>query len=191
MWSSSRSVAERRRRRLLGWPALALALGMLGLEASASSALPNDMPAAGEATLRFLGMQVYHARLWADADFTPERLGEQPLTLELEYLRAFRGKAIAERSIVEMRRAGSFTEEQAQRWNEAMQRLFPDVRAGDRLTGVLQPGRGAEFHHNGRLLGRIDDPTFARLFFSIWLGPNTSEPGLRRQLLARWLDAPR
>lgn len=191
MWSSSRSVAERPRRRLPGWPALALALSLLGFEASASSPLPNGMPAAGEATLRFLGMQVYHARLWADADFTPEQLGEQPLTLELEYLRAFRGKAIAERSIVEMRRAGSFTEEQAQRWNEAMQRLFPDVRAGDRLTGVLQPGRGAEFHHNGRLLGRIDDPTFARLFFSIWLGPNTSEPGLRRQLLARWLDAPR
>lgn len=149
-------------------------------------ALPDGVK-SGEATLRFLGLQIYNARLWTPEPFEVSRLGEQPLVLELEYLRNFRAALIAERSIVEMRRAGSFTEEQARRWNAEMQRVFPDVKAGDRLTGIHQPGVGAAFLHNNQPVGTIQDTEFSRLFFSIWLGPETSEPNMRRQLLARWL----
>lgn len=63
--------------------------------------------------------------------------------------------------------------------------LFPDVKSGDSITGVNQPGKGALFLSNGRVLGEISDPEFARLFFGIWLAPQTSEPQLRRNLLAR------
>ncbi len=144
---------------------------------------------SGEATLRFLGLQVYKARLWTSESFEVSRLGQQPLVLELEYLRGFRASAIADRSIVEMRRAGSLTDEQARRWNAEMQRVFPDVRAGDRLTGINKPGVGAVFLFNDQPVGTIADTEFARLFFSIWLGPSTSEPSIRRQLLARWLNS--
>lgn len=150
-------------------------------------ALPDGVK-SGEATLRFLGLQIYNARLWTPAPFDVSQLAAQPLVLELEYLRTFRAAAIADRSLVEMRRAGTFTDEQARRWNAAMQRVFPDVKAGDRLTGIHQPGVGAAFLHNDRPVGTIEDPEFARLFFSIWLGPETSEPNMRRQLLARWLS---
>lgn len=149
-------------------------------------ALPDGVK-SGQATLRFLGLQIYKARLWTPQAFEVARLGDQPLVLELEYLRTFRAAAIADRSIAEMRRAGSFTDEQAQRWNAEMQRVFPDVKSGDRLAGIHQPGIGAAFLHNDRPVGTIEDPEFARLFFSIWLGPETSEPSMRRQLLARWL----
>ncbi len=190
MWSSSPSLAERRRPALLGL-ITALALALPPTAGHTSNTPLSNGELAGEATLRFLGLQVYRARLWAPPGFDPNRLGEQALALELEYLRAFKGTAIAERSIVEMRRAGPFTDQQASAWQTAMQNIFPDVRPGDRITGIHRPGQGAEFLHNDRPAGRIDDAEFARLFFSIWLGPNTSEPALRRQLLARWIDAPR
>ena len=64
-----------------------------------------------------------------------------------------------------------------------MTRLFPDVRAGDRITGVHRPGTGARFFVNGRLQGELPDADFARLFFGIWLSPRTSEPALREALL--------
>jgi hypothetical protein len=37
---------------------------------------------------------------------------------------------------------------------------------------------------NGQPAGEIRDPEFARLFFGIWLSPRTSEPAMRRALLA-------
>ena len=66
-----------------------------------------------------------------------------------------------------------------------MTRLFPDVEAGDRITGVQRPGEGARFYFNAALRGEVPDAEFARRFFGIWLAPQTSEPALREALLAR------
>ncbi len=66
-----------------------------------------------------------------------------------------------------------------------MRRLFPDVAEGDALSGEHQPGVGARFARNGRPLGEVADPGFSRAFFSIWLDPRTSEPGLRAALLGQ------
>ena len=82
-----------------------------------------------------------------------------------------------------MQRAGGFSEAQGLAWLAQMQRLFPDVKAGDRLVGLHEPGQGARFWHNGQALGRVDDAAFARLFFGIWLAPTTSEPEMRLALL--------
>ncbi len=116
-------------------------------------------------------------------DFDAARLTRQRYMLELKYARAFRGSDIAQRSLEEMRRIGSFSEAQGQRWLQAMQRAFPDVGPGDRLTGVHEPGRGATFYANGRLSGEVADPAFAQLFFGIWLSEQTSAPQLRLALL--------
>ena len=137
----------------------------------------------GQATLRYWGMRVYQARLWTQPDFRADKLTEQPMALELQYMLDLSGSAIAERSLQEMRRAGPISPAQAERWLSAMQRLFPDVKAGERLTGVLQPGQGVGFWHNDRPIGQLADAEFARLFFGIWLAPTTSEPDMRQALL--------
>lgn len=137
----------------------------------------------GQGRLRFFGLHVYDARLWTAPGFAPERWAEAPLALELEYARTLYGKAIAERSVDEMRRQGEISGERAERWLAEMARLFPDVNAGDRITGIQQPGAAAVFHVNGRHVGEVRDAEFTRRFFGIWLSPQTSEPGLRQQLV--------
>ena len=161
-----------------------------GADATAANGSHEQLPGSrlqGEATLRFFGLRVYHARLWTLPDFRVDRLGEQALLLELRYLRDLRGQAIAERSLEEMQRAGGFSDTQAQRWLAEMRRLFPDVKAEDRLTGRLVPGEGASFWHNGRVVGEVRDTEFARRFFGIWLAPSTSEPAMRQALLGQAL----
>ena len=100
------------------------------------------------------------------------------------YARALVGEQIASRSITEMKRVGSLSDAQAAQWLKSMTALFPDVKAGDRLTGVHTPGQSARFYFNGALRGEVADADFARLFFAIWLSPKTSEPKLRTQLLS-------
>lgn len=138
----------------------------------------------GKGRLTFWGLQVYDARLWALPGFSADNLASQTFALELAYLRGFENKAVAERSITEMRRTAVIGEEQAKAWITEMIRVVPNTRAGDRVTGVNRPGAGALFLLNGKLTGEIRDPEFARLFFGIWLSPKTSEPKLRSALLA-------
>ena len=168
-------------------------LTMTTIHAAPSPAKPTPpdelrelLPSArlqGNGNLRFFGLQVYSAWLWVPAAFAPEDYATQPLALELVYDRKLEGSAIADRSIAEMRRVGSFTENQATVWLALMLKAFPDVKAGDRLLG-WHDGRGrVRFFFNGRQSAELDDATYARLFFGIWLAPQTSAAGLRRALL--------
>jgi hypothetical protein len=138
----------------------------------------------GTGRLTVWGFQVYDARLWAPPGFSAANFDRAPLALEVSYLRAFKSEEVAVRSIKEMRRSKPVSDAQASRWIADMLRVIPDVRKGDRVMGVHQPGVGATFWVNGKNTGDVPDAEFAKLFFGIWLSPNTSEPKLREALLA-------
>lgn len=148
--------------------------------------LRTELPKArliGQGTLRFFGLLVYDARLWAPQKIQADRYEQQPFALELIYARKLDGEAIAERSIAEMRRVAPFDDAQAKRWLTAMKIAFPDVGANDRLLGLNDGQGGVRFFHNGRQTTQLDDREYARLFFGIWLAPQTSAPALRAALL--------
>jgi Chalcone isomerase-like len=155
--------------------------------ADARAELGEALPQArriGTGRLTVWGFQVYDARLWAQPGFSAANYDRAPLALEVSYLRAFKAQEVAERSIKEIRRSKPVSDVQASRWIADMLRVIPDVRKGDRVMGVHQPGVGAAFWVNGKNTGEVQDAEFARLFFGIWLSPNTSEPKLREALLS-------
>lgn len=139
---------------------------------------------AGQATMRFLGFAIYDAKLWVHPAFEANDYGAHPLALQLTYQRDFTGRDIAKRSIQEMQGIGAFDNEQAQQWLIALQSALPDVKKGDSLLGLYQPGAGAVFSMGGKVVGEVADATFAKLFFGIWLSPQTSEPALRTALIS-------
>jgi Chalcone isomerase-like len=165
---------------------LALSMPLVAQANTTASGLESVLQSAqtvGNARLKVWGFEVYDATLRADPGFTATAFDRHRFALELNYLRTFKGADIAERSIDEMQAIEALTAEQATRWQQAMARLFPNVQKGDRITGLHLPGDAARFYLNGRLLGDISDPVFARRFFGIWLSPQTSQPRMREQLL--------
>ena len=136
----------------------------------------------GDGQMRFFGLLVYDIRLWGPARVAAQ-WWTQPLALELTYARSLQGKEIAKRSLEEMRRQQTIDDATGQRWLSEMEAAFPDVKEGDRISGHHDPAAGAAFFVNGKLSRRIADPLFSRLFFGIWLAPETSEPALRKKLL--------
>ena len=170
--------------------ALAMALGAPAALASASAPaeLQGRLPAAtlsGEATLSFWGFSVYTARLWVAPGFQANDYSNHAFALELTYLRAFSSQDITRRSIEEMRRQPGAAQAPLTSWEAALRAAIPNVRKGDRLVGVYRPGEGATFLANGKVTSTLQDPAFARLFFGIWLAPETSELPMRAALLGR------
>ena len=182
----------RHRRRLLPWLLSPLAAASISgsLADPGTETLPPEvarpLPAArlwGSSSFRFFGLRIYDIHLWADSGFVAAQYPLHPFALALRYARDFSGGEIAKRSLSEMRRIEPFDAPQGQRWLAAMAEAFPDVRDGDRLTGLNQPGEATQFFHNGQATRAIPEAAFARRFFGIWLAPATSDPALRRQLL--------
>lgn len=147
-------------------------------------ASPPPLQPAGGGQLTWFGLVAYEARLWVEPGFRQSRFGEHAFALELAYRRAFTSRQIAERSLEEMRRAGPLADADAQRWQERLQQVLPDVQPGDRIVGIHRPGSGALFLVNGKPAGAVADAQFSARFFGIWLAPTTSEPRLRAALLA-------
>ena len=139
--------------------------------------------ALGQSRLTVYGFNIYDAKLWAADGFAATNYTAESFALELRYLRSFKGPMIAERSLVEMRRLGSVSDEKAARWLDNMKKTFPDVKKGDELIGIHKSDGTASFTLNGKPIGEVRDEEFTRLFFGIWLSPNTSEPKMRKQLL--------
>jgi hypothetical protein len=179
---------NRRQALLMAAAALATPPGVFA-QARAPAEMLSEWPSArlhGSGRLRFFGLLVYDIRLWTSQPRIPDDdWARTPLALEIEYARALDGKLIAERSIEEMRRSGPLPAETETRWLRAMTDLLPDVKTGDRITGVQRPGTTTRFFYNGALRGEVRDAEFTRRFFGIWLAPATSEPKLRESLLGR------
>jgi len=179
--SNSRTARRRVCLALAAWP-----LGAMAFEPAqaASDPVVAAMPLAhlqrwGSGEFRRFGFLIYEATLWAGQDGPPH----PPLALQLTYKRAIAGTDIAEASISQMRRFGHDAALLAQ-WGAQLSRLFPDVKAGDRILGQQLPDR-ARFFHNERLLGTVEGSAFASAFFAIWMDARTSAPELRAALLTR------
>jgi hypothetical protein len=135
----------------------------------------------GTGTLRWFLIPAYDASLWTDAIHWSM---QAPFALALTYHMSFSSHAIVERSLKEMKYDDpSLSDAVLADYRTTMSGLFPDVEAGDRITGLYTLDGTARFFRNGRLTGQVHDPAFARAFFGIWLSPQTSEPELRAHLL--------
>ncbi len=146
----------------------------------------HQLPGAtlvGKGRLRYFGLDIYEARLWAQAGFAPARYDAFALALQLSYHYAFTSQQIARRSVLEMQRQHALQPEQAARWQARLAQLMPDVRPGDSLGVLYRPGQGLQLWQGAQLLGTLPDAGLARLFVGIWLSPRTSEPALRQELL--------
>jgi hypothetical protein len=147
------------------------------------AALVAELPALkllGEGRLRWLGLHVYDSSLWVPA--APWSF-DRPFALDIRYAMNIKGRDLSVTSIREMKNLGFTDPAKLRRWETEMDRVFPDIKPGDRLVGVHVPGRQARFYGNERLLGSVNDPEFSRAFFGIWLDEKTSEPELRARLL--------
>lgn len=166
----------------LTWPSVSVAQKPAPQPVPDALATP-DLAWRGTARFTYFGFDVYDATLWTMPTFQAQAAHEHVLALELHYLRNFEAKAIAQRSIQEMRRIATVSPAQEQAWMAQMLRVFPNVRKGDRLLGLQRPGEAAVFWHNGQPRGEIADAAFAQLFFGIWLSARTADPAFRLRLL--------
>lgn len=134
----------------------------------------------GQSRLKMYFFKIYDATLYAPNGQFDQT---QPFALSLGYLRDFDGADIAQRSIDEMRDLGYRDTAQLAQWLIQMELSFPNIIAGDVLTGVVDEQQYTRFYFNGKPTHTVADPEFTQAFFAIWLDSKTSQPKMRIQLL--------
>ena len=156
-----------------------LAFPLLSTGASASSPVPAGFATVGSGELTWFGLSIYEATLYAPAgSFDPG----DGYALRIDYKRTFSRSQLAKTSLKEMEKIfGDKADDE--KIISRLEEVFCDVRKGDYIIGLHNPGQGAEFFCGDHAQGRLENKELAAAFFAIWLNPATSAPKLRRQLL--------
>lgn len=144
-----------------------------------ATAIRSDKP-YGTATLTRLWIHAYDATLWTDA---PQWSMDETFALTLHYRMDFTSDELVDKSIEEMRRIDNPSEAAIEHYRELLAKTFPDVKEGDRITALHTATGKTVFYYNARPVGAVNDPSFSKAFFNIWLSPETSEPAMRRAIL--------
>jgi Chalcone isomerase-like len=147
--------------------------------------MPTPWALMGSGALRFFGFKAYDANLWIGAATTNPLLSKTAFALEIDYATSIKADEIVNVSLVEMARLRSLSEAQIKAWTADLKKAFPDVKSGDKLTGVYLPKMGTRFFFNSRLTSEINDPDFGDAFFAIWLDAKAKRLDLRRALLGQ------
>jgi hypothetical protein len=149
--------------------ALFAALVLAGPASAKPAEVDTALPGAekvGDAQYRVFGIHLFNAALYTnDGPFSWQR----PFALTLTYERAARQSTLVNRSINEMRQRGGGDAQTLAVLRPELERCFPNIARGDRITGVSTGPNSAHFFYNGAQRCAIEWPNFRRAFFGIWL----------------------
>lgn len=145
----------------------------------------SELALHGAAVLRYRGLiRAYAAALYLAPGMDGERaLDDVPKRLELEYFWKIEGADFGRAADTLLARTLS-----ASRLATLRDRLadlhahYEDVAPGDRYALTYLPGVGTELSKNGRRLAVIAGSDFAAAYFSMWLGDDPIDAGLRDEL---------
>lgn len=148
----------------------ALAVALAATPAWSSPAeVERALPGAtkvGEASYHLLAIHLFDAELYTEnGAFT----WDQPFALTLTYERSARQSTLLNRSISEMTQRGAGNARALAPLRARLAQCFPNIAAGDRITGVSTSANTARFYYNGAQRCDIEWPNFRRHFFGIWL----------------------
>jgi hypothetical protein len=127
---------------------------------------------------------VYDAALYLPAEVPrTASLTDVPKRLELRYHVSIKGNRFGESAEPYLEK--NVTPEALARLRpriEQLNRLYRDVREGDRYALTYAPGRGTTLSLNNEPLGTIEGADFAAAYYTIWLGAKPISDSMRDEL---------
>ncbi|WP_110456267.1 chalcone isomerase family protein [Shewanella algidipiscicola] len=158
-------------------------LAVMLLSSSVYASPIGQLEKIGAGEMSYLFWTLYRAELFASERPLSVNAGnKQVKALRIEYYKTIDKQALVEATAEQWQHLGYSPADIAQ-WVVPLQRIWPNVTPGDRLTLLVNQSGMSQFYLADQLIGQIDDPRFGEAFLAIWLSENTSEPKLRQQLL--------
>lgn len=146
----------------------------------------TPVPLRNAALLRYLKfIKAYVAALYLPEGVAAENvLSDVPKRLELNYLVSIKGPDFGKGAEPTLK-LNQTPAELARLRNriDRINSIYQDVKPGDRYALTYLPGRGTELALNGTPLTVIEGADFAAAYFGIWLGRNSIDDELKRDLL--------
>lgn len=144
------------------------------------------LPLRGTGLLKYLVfIDAYVAAFYLQEKVPAQKvLDDVPKRLEIQYFHEIKAKdfAASTNKLIAANQSPE-TVDTLKPKIEKINALYDDVKPGDRYALTYIPGIGTALSLNGEAKGTVQGADFAATIFSIWLGRNPIDKGLKKQLL--------
>lgn len=140
----------------------------------------------GAGVLRYrVFIRGYVAAFYLGEGIDPDQsLDDVPRRLEIEYLWSIPAEAFARVTVEQIsQNVDAETFMRLRTSIDQLNRLYADVKPGDRYSLTYVPGVGTELALNGEPRGLIDGAELSAALFAIWIGRSPVDEPLRKKLL--------
>jgi len=143
------------------------------------------LPLRAVARFSYYFFKVYDGGLYYPPGNEEISLGQQPIKLELVYLRDIEREDLIQPSIDYLKKHLPNKFDSLAERLATINKEYQSVQAGDRYALEFFPGRGTTLYFNGEKKVNIEGGDFAEAYFGIWLSKNTEAGSFRQNLLAQ------
>ncbi len=173
--SANARAHQQAKNTLLSFITLSLIFAVLLFSGNVKASAVDDLSKRGEGEMSYLFWTLYSAEFYT-APSGSER------ALKIEYYRAIDSEDLVDATEDQWNKLG-YSNSNIQRWLKPLYAMWPNVEEGSTLTIRVAEDNVSRFYFDEQPIGTIQDKNFGDAFLAIWLSENTSEPGLRKQLL--------
>lgn len=140
--------------------------------------IKQELTVVGKARFSVLFWDIYDSALFSASG---KYQTNENFLFEITYLRDIKGEELLQRTVEQWQHIG-LDVETYQEYVSQLERLWPDIKAGDQLS-LWVTASESTFFYNQNFLGSVEGSSFGEMFTAIWLSPKTSQPKLRIKLL--------
>ncbi len=112
-----------------------------------------------------------------------QNLYGQDFALLIRYNINIKGQKFAESSMEEIVRYYKLSDLEQKNYYNQLLKIFVDVKPKDQIEAVYQASGITSFYYNQKLIGKITDKNFSKIFLDMWLHPQAYYADMRNDLL--------
>ena len=145
----------------------------------------DELALIGETSLKRFGFHIYDASFWMASNRDDESFSTTLSALSITYAKNIRAEKLLSSTKKEWKKLGIANNHPTDAWLSELKQIWPDVKKGDQLIIVFEPGGDSTFFSKHKKLGTIGDTKFGPAFLAIWLDKNASFIKNRNELLGK------
>ena len=125
----------------------------------------EDMKKYSSHQLTWWGFKIYIAEVWTPKSQKPDL--SEPIILHINYQKNIKAEKLISTTQDEWKRLGLINAKSPE-WIKQLSKIWPDIKSGDTIT-TYSDGQATYFYQGKKLLGSVNDESFAKPFLLIWL----------------------
>ena len=141
----------------------------------------DEIDLIGEANYTYLFWNIYDAQLYSPT----KTFNKHSFALLLRYNKEIKKESLVKETIDDMKKQKKLSKVKIDKWTKIFSDIYKATKIGNRFLAIKTAEDKSFFYFNGKKIYESSNKEFLKLFFDIWIRPDSKNPSFTKKLLGQ------